>query len=70
MEISFTPREQQILNLIIEEKSNVAIASELGISEKTVESHRKNLYLKTGSRTVVGLVKYVLGLSSQNEKRK
>lgn len=60
MQIPFTPREIEILNLILEEKSSSAISSELGISERTVETHRKSIYTKTGVRTVVGLVKYVL----------
>ena len=58
--IKLTPRENQILNLILEEKSNATIAFELGISERTVETHRKSIYTKTGAKTVVGLVKMVL----------
>ncbi|MEP0295578.1 MAG: LuxR C-terminal-related transcriptional regulator [Reichenbachiella sp.] len=55
-----TPRENQILNLILDERSNNSIAKHLGISEKTVESHRKSIYLKAHTKTVVGLVKKVL----------
>lgn len=55
-----TPREKQVLDLILDEQSNASIATILGISEKTVESHRKNIYLKTGTKTVVGLVKKTL----------
>lgn len=54
-----TPREHEVLQLILEEKSSVLIAGELGISERTVETYRKNIYAKTGVKTVVGLVKLV-----------
>ena len=54
-----TPREHEVLQLILEEKSSVLIAGELGISERTVETYRKNIYTKTGVKTVVGLVKLV-----------
>lgn len=67
MKQALTQRENEVLNLILEEKSNVLIAEELGISEKTVESHRKNIYLKTGSKTVVGLVKHVLQIDRRQE---
>jgi DNA-binding CsgD family transcriptional regulator len=57
---SLTPRENQIANLILDEKSNASIAIELCISERTVETHRKSIYSKTGVKTVVGLVKMML----------
>lgn len=48
-----TPREVQVLQLLITGKSNKVIASELCISKKTVEFHLANIYLKLGvqSRT-------------------
>ena len=46
-----TQRELQILQLVIEGKTNKAIAHEIQISEKTVEFHLDNLYSKIGSRT-------------------
>lgn len=55
-----TPRENEIVNLILQEKPNATIATELGISERTVETHRKSIYNKTGAKTVVGLVKMIL----------
>lgn len=61
MHTDLTTRETEILKLILDEKSNAVIAAELGISEKTVETHRKSIYLKTGTKTVVGLVKFAIG---------
>jgi len=55
-----TPREIQIIELIAKEYSSVQIAAELKISPLTVETHRKNIYEKTNSKTVVGLIKFAL----------
>lgn len=55
-----TEREKEVLKHILDEKSNRVIAEALFISERTVESHRKNLYRKTNTETLVGLVKYAL----------
>lgn len=55
-----TQREIEILKLICEEKNTREIAEELFISLHTVETHRANLMQKTGSRNLVGLVKWAL----------
>jgi DNA-binding NarL/FixJ family response regulator len=46
-----TPRELEILRLVLEGQTNKAIAAEIYISEKTVEFHLDNLYNKIGVRT-------------------
>ena len=46
-----TPRELEILRLVLEGRTNKAIAAEIFISEKTVEFHLDNLYTKIGVRT-------------------
>ncbi len=53
-----TPREIEIIKLIIKEYSNLKIADALHISEYTVETHRKNIFRKTNTKTLVGLVKF------------
>lgn len=53
-----TQREQEIVKLIAKEYSTKQIAEILFISEKTVETHRKNILRKTKAGSVVGLVKY------------
>jgi DNA-binding NarL/FixJ family response regulator len=55
-----TPREREIVGLIAEAKSNKEIAAALGISVKTVETHRSNLMRKLGMTSVVQLVRYAL----------
>ena len=58
--IRLTPREKDILKLIVEELTTLEIAEKLFISTNTVETHRKNLMSKTGAKNGVGLVKFAL----------
>lgn len=53
-----TGRELEIIRLIEQEHSNRQIAETLFISERTVETHRKNILRKTGTNSVIGLIKY------------
>ncbi|TKC12922.1 response regulator transcription factor [Pedobacter polaris] len=53
-----TNREVEIIRLIECENSNKKIADMLFISERTVETHRKNIFRKTGTQSLVGLLKY------------
>jgi two-component system, NarL family, nitrate/nitrite response regulator NarL len=53
-----TDREREILKLIAKEYSNKQIAEELFISERTVETHRKNIFKKTATNSLVGLIKF------------
>lgn len=55
-----TPREKEIIKLIAQEYSNAMIAESLFISERTVETHRKNIFRKTNSKNIVGLIKYAM----------
>jgi DNA-binding NarL/FixJ family response regulator len=48
-----TTRELEILQLVLAGHTNKAIASEMNISEKTVEFHLDNIYTKIGVRTRV-----------------
>lgn len=58
---SLTPRERQVLDLVVSGKSNKVIAGLLDISIKTVELHRANMMTKMKVRTVPDLMKLVLG---------
>ncbi|HHF3220449.1 TPA: response regulator transcription factor [Vibrio diabolicus] len=57
---SLTPREKDILRLIIEGKRNIRIADELCIAMRTVEVHRANLLKKFSAKTVAELA-YIYG---------
>lgn len=52
-----TPREREIMDLLVRGKTNKAIAYELGISQKTVDFHRANILQKVEVRSVVELVR-------------
>ena len=56
----FTIREFEILRLTYLQKSMKEIASDLGISERTVQTHRRNMMLKIGVHNSTGLVKYAV----------
>lgn len=53
-----TAREIEIIRLIEKEYNNKLIAETLFISERTVETHRKNIFRKTNTNSVIGLVKF------------
>jgi two-component system nitrate/nitrite response regulator NarL len=53
-----TNREIEIVRLIAKDIPNKQIAGILFISERTVETHRKNILRKTNTQTAVGLMKF------------
>ena len=53
-------RERQVLQLIAEGNSTKDIAAQLGISGKTVESHRSKLMRKLDIHDTAGLVRYAI----------
>jgi FixJ family two-component response regulator len=55
-----TPRERQVMHLIVAGLANKQIAADLGISEKTVEVHRKRIMRKLRVKCVIDLVRLVL----------
>lgn len=57
-EITLSAREIEIIELIAKEYPNAKIAETLFISERTVETHRKNIFRKTDTKGVLGLLKY------------
>jgi FixJ family two-component response regulator len=56
---SLTPREHQVLDLVVAGESNKRIARRLQISDKTVEIHRANVMEKMQARSLADLVKMV-----------
>lgn len=55
-----TDRELEVVKLIAEAHTNKQIAAILGLSEKTVESHRSNILNKLGMSDRVELVRYAV----------
>jgi two-component system, LuxR family, response regulator FixJ len=62
---SLTPREREVLALVVDGKANKVIAIDLGLSERTVEIHRGNVMEKMGARSVAHLVKMHLTLTGE-----
>jgi two-component system response regulator NreC len=55
-----TRREREVLQHVADGKTSARIAEDLGVSIKTVETHRKQIMDKLGIRTIAGLTKYAL----------
>jgi DNA-binding NarL/FixJ family response regulator len=55
-----TPRQTEIVQLIAEGHRNAEIGSILGVSEKTVETHRMQLMARLDIHDVTGLVRYAI----------
>lgn len=57
---TLTDREREIMQLTAESSSNTEIAARLGISPRTVETHRANLMRKLGLQSQTDLIRYAL----------
>jgi len=49
-DIKITPRDEQVLHLLVQGCSNKEIASQLNISPRTVKQHLRTLFLRAGIR--------------------
>jgi DNA-binding CsgD family transcriptional regulator len=67
-----SPREEEVLKLVVAEYTTAEIASILGLSMRTIDSHRSNIGRKIGSNSLLALVKYAIaqgwieGIAHQN----
>jgi RNA polymerase sigma factor (sigma-70 family) len=63
---SLTPREREVMTLVVAGLLNKQIAGELGTSETTVKNHRHQIMEKMGADSVAELVKmaYKLGITT------
>ncbi|HEX5325835.1 MAG TPA: response regulator [Acetobacteraceae bacterium] len=59
---ALTPREKEVLDLLVEGHPNKVIATTLGVSIRTTEHHRAHIMEKMGVRTLSQLIKSVLRL--------
>ncbi|MBD1911213.1 MULTISPECIES: response regulator transcription factor [unclassified Leptolyngbya] len=60
IKIDFTPREQSVLNLVVEGLMNKEIARRLETSVRNVEKYVSRLFSKTGTNSRTELVRYAL----------
>jgi DNA-binding NarL/FixJ family response regulator len=57
---ALSAREREIVQLLAEGKSNKEVATALGISVKTAETHRSNIMRKSGFGSLAELVRYAI----------
>lgn len=57
---SLTPREREALQVIAEGKTNKELATQMGVSLRTAESHRAAIMQKLGLRTIGELIRYAI----------
>jgi two-component system, LuxR family, response regulator FixJ len=62
---SLTPRERDVLALMIRGKPNKAMAADLAVSQRSVEIHRSRVMEKTGAASLAQLVRMAMDLESQ-----
>jgi FixJ family two-component response regulator len=62
---TLTPREKQVMDLVVEGEANKVMAIDLGLSERTVEIHRAKVMEKMAARSVAHLVKMHLTLAEK-----
>ena len=56
---SLTEREHQLARLVVDRKTNPEIAAQLFLSQKTVETHLRNIFRKVGVSSRVELARAV-----------
>jgi two-component system, chemotaxis family, CheB/CheR fusion protein len=55
-----TPREREVMDLVVQGRPNKIIANALGISQRTVENHRAAVMKRTGATTLPDLIRLVM----------
>jgi two-component system CheB/CheR fusion protein len=62
---SLTPRQHEIMDLVLAGHPSKNIAADLGISQRTVENHRASIMEKTGSKSLPALARLALAAASK-----
>ncbi|HEY6769018.1 MAG TPA: helix-turn-helix transcriptional regulator [Candidatus Sulfotelmatobacter sp.] len=66
-EIKVTPRDHQVLSLLVQGCSNKEIAGQLHISPRTVKQHLRTLFLRAGIRDGRKRVKLAIAMYAKEE---
>jgi DNA-binding CsgD family transcriptional regulator len=67
---TLTPREREVMNCVVSSLLNKEIASELGITERTVKAHRGRAMAKMGARSSAELIKMLLTIQLNSKEQK
>ena len=57
---TLTPRERQVMEMVVNRMANQQVAAELGLSEKTIEVHRKHVMDKMQAGNVADLIRMAM----------
>jgi two-component system, LuxR family, response regulator FixJ len=57
---TFTAREHEVLNQVVSGRLNEEIASDLGITERTVKAHRRTIMEKMETKSLAELVTMII----------
>jgi len=67
---TLTPREREVMNCVVSGLLNKEIASELGITERTVKAHRGRAMAKMGAKSSAELIKILLTIQLNGKEQK
>lgn len=65
---SLSPREREVMDLVVAGKPNKVIAADLGVSQRTVEIHRARVMEKLQAGSLAGLVRMVMSVEDQKTR--
>ncbi|MBF0560988.1 MAG: DNA-binding response regulator, partial [Alphaproteobacteria bacterium] len=63
-----TPREREIMAFVVRGHANKETAARLGISQRTVENHRKQVMIKMGAESLADLVRMATSIESASSQ--
>ena len=63
-----TPRQRQIMDLVLAGHPSKNIAADLGISQRTVENHRASIMKRTGSKSVPALARLAVAATRNDDR--
>ena len=61
--VNLTPRQREVMMLVLEGQPSKNIAADLNISQRTVENHRAAIMRRTGAASLPALVRLSLGVA-------
>ncbi len=66
--VTLTPRQRQVMEMILAGHPNKNIAADLGISQRTVENHRASIMRKTNSKSLPALARFGFALTWNTDR--